>query len=316
MPLKITQVGPVEQAGLEADLEARRIASVGQPGFQYDPRASTAKKPLPYDMEDPISPELAEKIIAESGIQNRNSYESKNIQRGKDPGMLPVALHPVSIDDAAIRDPKRSATDIQEEVTMLRVLTLRSRGKSVYHISADLGLDRATINKMLDLALKAVAAGSTERAEQVRELENYRLDQMLDRLWTLAVPDSPNVDPDMQAVDRVLKIMDRRAKMYGIDQIPEAEAADGISQSIHFTQIIAGNPGSIDLSHRLLEHIANLTDPQIQPGWTSTPAHTREVQDSQAHTTSIFDIDTGDGGDLSAGAGGDAAETRQDGTDQ
>ena len=60
--------------------------------------------------------------------------------------------------------------------------------------------------------MKALAATLSEPGEQVRTLETARLDQ-LTALWKQATSDPPDYD----ALDRVIKIMERRAKLLGLD---------------------------------------------------------------------------------------------------
>ena len=59
--------------------------------------------------------------------------------------------------------------------------------------------------------MRALKLTVREPAEEVRELEQSRLDQMLLALW-------PRVrQGDDQAIDRAIKIMDRRARLLGLD---------------------------------------------------------------------------------------------------
>ena len=55
-----------------------------------------------------------------------------------------------------------------------------------------------------------------EDMEHVLELEKRRLDDLQAALWDRAIGDKDK-DPDQSAIDRILKIMQRRARLYGLD---------------------------------------------------------------------------------------------------
>ncbi|TCO47314.1 hypothetical protein [Actinocrispum wychmicini] len=90
-----------------------------------------------------------------------------------------------------------------------RALELRKAGASYEQIAQQCGYShRATAHRAVTQALASVA---DELAADVRTLELSRLDSMLMGLWRAAR------DGDASAVDRVLKIMERRAKILGLD---------------------------------------------------------------------------------------------------
>jgi hypothetical protein len=60
--------------------------------------------------------------------------------------------------------------------------------------------------------LAAVNAGCREQAQELRALEALRLDQMQAALWQQAT------DGDVRAIDRILRIMERRARLLGLDE--------------------------------------------------------------------------------------------------
>ena len=100
---------------------------------------------------------------------------------------------------AEIRDKQRKAVE------------LRLAGANYYQIAQALGYSghtgaRHAVQRGLTLAI-------TEPAAEVLQQELARLDRLMSGLWTQAV------QGNMLAVDRILKIMDRRAKYLGLDQI-------------------------------------------------------------------------------------------------
>ena len=88
---------------------------------------------------------------------------------------------------------------------------------------------------------RALEAHRNEEAAEVgiyRQQENERLDALLEAAWPRATQPSPVFDKDrnvvgeeldMRAVDTVLRLMDRRAKLNGLDMPVKAEVtgADG-----------------------------------------------------------------------------------------
>lgn len=64
--------------------------------------------------------------------------------------------------------------------------------------------------------LERVRSEVAETAEEVLSLEVKRLDEMLTRIYPVALG-SDKVPPDPRAIDRVLRIMERRSKLLGLD---------------------------------------------------------------------------------------------------
>lgn len=88
---------------------------------------------------------------------------------------------------------------------------------------------------------RALTQAREEEAVEVgayRQLENERLDELLQAAWPQATKPQPVLDKegevvamtiDMRAVDTVLRLMDRRAKLNGLDMPAKTEltGADG-----------------------------------------------------------------------------------------
>ncbi|NLV40573.1 MAG: hypothetical protein GXY15_05015 [Candidatus Hydrogenedentes bacterium] len=90
-------------------------------------------------------------------------------------------------------------------------LALRIKGLTFAGIGDTLGVDTSTAYRYVRDALAETLAECAELAEHLRELENQRLDEMQAALWEKALA---GVFP---AADRVLRIMERRAKLNGLD---------------------------------------------------------------------------------------------------
>jgi len=90
-----------------------------------------------------------------------------------------------------------------------RALELRKAGATFQQIADQLGYaNRAAARNAVMRALQSIIG---EPAQELRQLELERLDAMMLGLWPRARKG------DEAAVDRVLKIMERRAKLLGLD---------------------------------------------------------------------------------------------------
>lgn len=90
-----------------------------------------------------------------------------------------------------------------------QALDLRVAGASYRQIAATLKMSLSTAHRLCQRALQE--AKSDEVAE-ARTAELMRLDRLLMAVWPRAS------GGDMDAVDRALRVMDRRAKLLGLDQ--------------------------------------------------------------------------------------------------
>ena len=90
-----------------------------------------------------------------------------------------------------------------------QALELRKAGATYDQIARQIGYaNEGGAYKAVQAALKAVYR---EPADEVRKLELERLDRLTLALWTRAK------EGEAEAIDRVLKLMDRRAKLLGLD---------------------------------------------------------------------------------------------------
>lgn len=90
-------------------------------------------------------------------------------------------------------------------------LDLRKQGLSYYQIAQRFGVSETAVSHTVKGALAELIEISKEDAEEVRQLELERLDEMLQGIWNRATTG------DVAAVDRVVKLMERRAKYSGLD---------------------------------------------------------------------------------------------------
>src|SRR5262245_7146320 len=113
---------------------------------------------------------------------------------------------------------KTSADMIDAVMRQTEALRLRQSGHTFAKIAAALGYSDPGCAR--DAVLAALRDNVTEPNAEMRALELARLDALHEALWEKAL------GGDLPAVDRVLKVMERRSKMLGLDA-PPAKPTDG-----------------------------------------------------------------------------------------
>ncbi|PSK95792.1 hypothetical protein CLV30_12844 [Haloactinopolyspora alba] len=103
---------------------------------------------------------------------------------------------------------------------MAQVLDLREAGGSYRAIAKQLNISHEQVAQDLSDALTEI---TREPAERVRDMELDRLDAMLLGLWSRARRG------DLGAVDRVIKLMDRRAKYLGLDTPDSSSSTNAVA---------------------------------------------------------------------------------------
>jgi hypothetical protein len=116
-------------------------------------------------------------------------------------------------------------------------LELRKAGKNYEEISDALGYGSSSNARKAVLA--AIRAIVEEPAEEVRKLELTRLDTLLGGLWTAASTG------DLQAVDRALRIQDRRAAYLGLDAPKLLKLELERELSTHLARLKAALPSDV-----------------------------------------------------------------------
>lgn len=92
-----------------------------------------------------------------------------------------------------------------------QALELRKGGLSYQQISSYMGCSKGYAYKLVKKGLEELTDKVRNSADELRELENSRLDM----LWSKAYSTARN--GDMQAVNTCIKISERRAKLNGLD---------------------------------------------------------------------------------------------------
>lgn len=104
-----------------------------------------------------------------------------------------------------------SAARIEAAETRKKALEMRLLGMPYRRISENLGISVSTAHKAVTKGLVELEKSQEDAAKGVLQMELDRLDQLQFAHFRQAVKG------DGAATDRVLKIMDRRAKLLGLD---------------------------------------------------------------------------------------------------
>ena len=121
---------------------------------------------------------------------------------------------------------KSSVRRIRTTEKTLKALELRKRGMNYTQIGEKLGCARNTACRYVLSELENLAERCREEAAHVRDLELQRLDALYLKAWE-AVEEG-----DLPAIDRCLRIMERRAKLLGLDAAQKVDV-QGLME-IHF----------------------------------------------------------------------------------
>ncbi len=112
------------------------------------------------------------------------------------------------------RGGRASAPKIETIENRLKAVQLRLRGLSYDEIAKTMGLSNRSV------AWKLVTAAIEDTLQETREdVSEYVATQVLqiDRLIRAVFPMATGSPPDLKAVDRMVKLMDRKARLLGLD---------------------------------------------------------------------------------------------------
>jgi hypothetical protein len=124
---------------------------------------------------------------------------------------------------------KYSQRKARHTVRKRLAIELRLKGYGYEAIGRQLRCSLAQAYRLVAEALRDSRDAAAESGRELRELENRRLDQWLAHIVEALGPD-PTLTELLAAVDRVVKIGDRRAKLEGLDkQIDQSAAFEGLA---------------------------------------------------------------------------------------
>lgn len=100
---------------------------------------------------------------------------------------------------------------IEAQERRAKAVQLRRMGWSYGRIANQLGITKSSAHKAVTKAMTEVQQLLDTDAETARAMELERLDELQSYLWL------PASKANAQAVEKILKIMERRAKLMGLD---------------------------------------------------------------------------------------------------
>src|SRR5262245_41691571 len=101
---------------------------------------------------------------------------------------------------------------------MEKALRMRVGGASYAEIAAEIGCSTKTAGKLVRSGLQRVAEANQGAAEELRALMSERIEVAVRAIW-------PFVERgNLQAIDRLVKLLDRAARLHALDLQPSEGA--------------------------------------------------------------------------------------------
>jgi hypothetical protein len=107
----------------------------------------------------------------------------------------------------------------------LEVIRLRRQGLTLREIGGKIGVSPARVHMILKDELSAINGECRESAEEERNLELGRLDDLHKALWKTIFEGTPEPELKIKAIIAMLKVMERRARLLGLDAPVKAAVA-------------------------------------------------------------------------------------------
>lgn len=127
-------------------------------------------------------------------------------------------------DDVAQRHNGNKSTIPIAAERRIDALEMRKMGYSYRKIGQKLGVSANTAHQDVKKSLEILAKQSNESADQLRHMELERLDIAMNAIGTLVR------QGNLGAIDRWLKISERRSKLLGLDAAPRMDYFDMFRQ--------------------------------------------------------------------------------------
>jgi hypothetical protein len=108
-----------------------------------------------------------------------------------------------------------AVTDVIISTRRADVIRRRLSGETMQSIGDFYGVSKVTIFNDIQASLRELGAERKELTAEYLDLELARLDALQSAIWTMAI--GGKKDPSLWAVDRILQIMEMRAKLLGLN---------------------------------------------------------------------------------------------------
>ena len=123
--------------------------------------------------------------------------------------------------------PRRKAPEAEREERRDKVMTLLLAGGTVRTIGQVIGVGHGTVARDIEARLSGAAAACQSTA-QYRELHRQRIEGLLLQWY-------PRASHDPAALDRVIRLMEREAKLLGLDSPQKLEHSGKDGGPVVFT---------------------------------------------------------------------------------
>ena len=107
-----------------------------------------------------------------------------------------------------------------------KALELRASGQSIRAIADQLGVSKSQVQRDIEKELRAAAEERRKIAGLIVDLELAKLDALEENAWGHIAAG------ELSAIDRVLRSMERRAKLLGLDKTGEAGDAGSLDDLV------------------------------------------------------------------------------------
>lgn len=187
-----------------------------------------------------------------------------------------------------------------------RCYDLRKAGLTYRQIASALDCSESRAYNGVQRVMRRISLKQSEDNADVLRMELDRLDALMTNMWPMTMPhditsedgDTVRVPPSYEAVDRVLKIMDRRAKLLGLDQVVLSLQTRGNQGAVPST-VTAGATGEItpaDEAMSLLKVMAEagVIDPDMAHALRTRMGLVDDVIEAESHEMAIPEIGPGD----------------------
>ena len=124
---------------------------------------------------------------------------------------------------------ERDRAKLERNKRIEKAVKLRESGLSYQEVGEEMSVTKSTAWGYVKKALDEVQERYESSAVTVRNLEIRRLDSLLNGVWEKASKG------DVGAIDRVLKIMERKSKFLGLDAPDKAIVKSDIDQNINIS---------------------------------------------------------------------------------
>jgi len=151
--------------------------------------------------------------------------------------------------------PTRTPTALRQNERRALAVQLRLAGKTYEEIAARLGVGRSAAYRIISRELVRRAKEDGIQLEQLRALELGRLDEMQAALW-------PKVQAGIvDAILGVLRILERRARLLGLDSPARHEVAGPEGGAINVASVADEREADLScLSDQELEELERLVE--------------------------------------------------------